>query len=175
MKPAWKPFLDHDPRSDLLEDKSARTFDLGPRPHGVYSDRDRRGNARISVTLPRKGRRGGKRLRTLTGHPRNIVYPYLSRILFDHTGRHFSFDAKGLTNEYHTISEDAAVQMLLLMDAVRLEPKYKKAVSLGRGHCRNEPLRSRVVVRAPLQPEQIVAACLQALALMHALKSINRM
>ena len=123
-----------------MEDKSARTVDQGPRPHGVYSDRDRRGNACIAVTLPRKGRRGGKRLRTLTGHLRNIAFPYLSSILYDHTGRHFAFDAKELTSEYHTISEDAAIHMLLLMDAVRSEPNYSNAVSLAEGiagmnHC----------------------------------------
>ena len=79
-----------------MEDKSARTVDLGPRPHGVYSDRDRRGNARIAVTLPRKGRKGGKRLRTLTGHTtQHRLIPILSSILYDHIGRHFSFDAKG--------------------------------------------------------------------------------
>ena len=150
-----------------MEDRSVGTIDLGPRPHGVYSDRDRRGSARISVTLPRKGWRGGKRLRTLTGHPRNIAYPYLSRILYDHTGRHFSFDAKELTNEYHTISEDAAIQMLLLIDAVRSEPKYKKAVSLAEAiarmnHCEAAWWYAHHCNRS--RPRRVM----QALALMHA-------
>lgn len=103
----------------------------GPHPHAIYCDRDRHGNPRIAVTLPRKGRRGGKRLRTLTGTARNIAYPYLSSILYDHTSRHFAFDAKSLTTEYHTISQDAAIQMMLLMDAVRSEPQYHKAKSLA--------------------------------------------
>ena len=131
MKQAWKQPLRLDPRSDLMKKKCVKTVDLGPRPHGIFSDRDKHGNARISVTLPRKGRRGGKRLRTLTGHQRNIAYPYLSTILYDHIGMRFTFDADGLSNEYHTISEDAAIQMLLLMDAVRSEPISKKAVSLA--------------------------------------------
>ena len=109
----------------------ANSTHADPRPHGVYSDRDRHGNPRIAVTLPRKGRGGGKRLRTLTGHTRNIAYPYLSSILYDHTGRRFNFDIESLPSEYHTISEDAAIQMLLLMDAVRSEPNYDRAKALA--------------------------------------------
>lgn len=103
----------------------------GPRPHGVYSDRDRHGNPRIAITLPRRGRGGGRRLRTLTGAARNLAYPYLSSILYDHTGRRFAFDAKSLSSEYNIISEEAAVQMLLLMDAVRSELNYGRAKSLA--------------------------------------------
>ena len=149
-----------------MPNEEANTVGLGPRPHGVYSDRDRHGNPRIAVTLPRKGRRGGKRLRTLTGHLRNIAYPYLSSILYDHTGRHFAFDAKALTSEYHTISEDAAIQILLLMDAVRSEPKYDKAISLaeaiaGMNHCEAAWWYAHHCNRS--RPRQV----LQALALMH--------
>ena len=89
------------------------------------------GNRRIAVTLPRKGRGGGKRLPTLTRHARNVAYPYLSTILYDHTGRCFAFDAESLSSEYHTISEEAAIQMLLLLDAVRSEPRYDRAKSLA--------------------------------------------
>ena len=146
--------------------KVASTVGLGPRPHGVYSDRDRHGNPRIAVTLPRKGRGSGRRLRTLTGHLRNIAYPYLSSILYDHTGKRFAFDAKALTSEYHIISEDAAIQMLLLMDAVRSEPKYDKAISLaeaiaGMNHCEAAWWYAHHCNRS--RPRQV----LQALALMH--------
>ena len=123
-----------------MADQLANYTGAGPRPHGVYSDRDRHGNPRIAVTLSRKGRGGGKRLRTLIGHARNVAYPYLSNVLYDHTGRRFAFDAESLPSEYHTISEEAAIQMLLLMDAVRSEPKYDRAKSLaeaiaGMNHC----------------------------------------
>ena len=146
--------------------KVASTVGLGPRPHGVYSDRDRHGNPRIAVTLPRKGRGSGRRLRTLTGHLRNIAYPYLSSILYDHTGKRFAFDAKALPSEYHIISEDAAIQMLLLMDAVRSEPKYDKAISLaeaiaGMNHCEAAWWYAHHCNRS--RPRQV----LQALALMH--------
>lgn len=150
-----------------MTDSSGKTVNLGPSPHGVYSDRDSNGNSRISVTLPRKGRRGGKRLRTLTGHLRNIAYPYLSSIYYDHTGQHFSFDAKRLSDEYHSISEDAAIHMLLLMDAIRWEPKYKKAVSLAEAiarmnHCEAAWWYAHRCNRA--RPRQVM----QALALIHA-------
>ena len=150
-----------------MEKKSVNTIDLGPRPHGVFSDRDKRGNSRISVTLPRKGKAGGKRLRTLTGHLRNIAYPYLSRILYDHTGQHFAFDAKGLTSEYHTVSEAAAIQMMLLMDAVRSEPRYRRALSLaeaiaGMNHCEAAWWYAHHCNRS--RSRRVI----QALALMHA-------
>ena len=146
--------------------RSVSKPDLGPRPHAVYSDRDRRGNRRIAVTRPRRGRRGGRRLRSLTGHFRNIAYPYLSSILYDHTGRHFAFEERGLRSEYHAISEDAATQMLLLMDAVRGEPDYGKAVSLaeaiaGMNHC--EAAWWYAHHRNRRRPRRVM----QALALMH--------
>ena len=141
-------------------------YDLGPRPHGIYSDRDRHGNPRIAVTLPRKGRRGGIRLRTLTGHLRNIAFPYLSQILFDHTGRRMAFDADSLRSEYHAISENAAVQMILLMDAVRSEREYKKAQNLAEAvasmnHC--EAAWWFAHHRNRGRPRKVM----QALALMH--------
>ena len=95
-------------------------YDLGPRPHGIYSDRDRHGNPRIAVTLPRKGRRGGIRLRTLTGHLRNIAFPIsVATSSFDHTGRRMAFDADSATIRVpRRLAKNAAVQMILLMDAV---------------------------------------------------------
>ena len=140
---------------------------VGPRPHGVYSDRDRHGNPRIAVTLPRKGRSGGRRLRTLTGHLRNIAYPYLSSILYDHTGRRFAFDAQSLSNEYHIISEEGAIQMLLLMGAVRSESQYGRAKSLAEAiaamnHCEAAWWYAHHCNRG--RPRRVI----QALALMHA-------
>ena len=123
-----------------MREQRSECSSAGPRPHGVYSDRDRHGNPRIAVTLPRKGKNGGKRLRILTGHDRNVAYPYLSSILYDHTGRRFTFDSEGLPSEYHTISEEAAIQMLLLMDAVRSQVRHDRAICLaeaiaGMNHC----------------------------------------
>ena len=150
-----------------MPDMNARIGSLGPRPHGVYSDRDRHGNPRISITQPRKGRRGGKRLRTLKGHLRNIAYPYLSSILYDHTGRNFAFEARSLSDEYHTISEEGAIQMMLLMDAVRAEQQYDRAKSLAEAiasmnHCEAAWWYAHHCNRS--RPRRVI----QALALMHA-------
>ena len=86
--------------------------------------------------------------------------------MYDHTGRGFTFDAEGLPSEYHTISEEAAIQMLPMMDAVRSEPRYDRAIALaeaiaGMNHC-----EAGLVVRTVLQPEP-PSEVMQALALMH--------
>ena len=149
-----------------MPNRGGNTVGLGPRPHAVYSDRDRSGNPRIAVTLPRKGRGSGRRLRTLTGHLRNIAYPYLSSILYDHTGRRFAFDADSLSSEYYTISEEAAVQMLLLIDAIRSEPRFDRASALAEAiasmnHCEAAWWYAHHCNRS--RPRRV----LQALALMH--------
>ena len=108
-----------------------RSTNFGPRPHGIYSDCDRHGVTRISVTKARKGKRGGRPLKTLTGRERDIAFPFLSHIYFDHTGGHFEFEAKALPDEYRAISEDTAIQMMLLMEAVRAEPLYDKAKAMA--------------------------------------------
>lgn len=140
----------------------------GPRPHGLYRDRDRHGNPRIAVTQARQGRKGGGRLlKRLTGPSCRIAYPYLSRILYDHTGRHLAGDAGNRPPEYHTISEDAALQMLLLLDAVRTAPDYARAQALAQAiaalnHCEAAWWYAHHANGG--RPRQV----LQALALMHA-------
>ena len=104
----------------------------GPTTRGVYLCRDKTGAPQISVTAARKRKRGGgRRLKTLKGQDRNIAYPYLSAILHYHTGKRFAFDADGLRDEYHPISEDMAIQMMLLMEAVKSEPNYARARDLA--------------------------------------------
>ena len=101
--------------------------------HAIYLDQDRVGNPRVSVTLARRGRRGGgKRIRTLTCRDRNVAYPHLSTILWNHYGKRLQTSEKELPpGEYHPVSEAAATQMLLLMDAVKGEPKTERAQRLG--------------------------------------------
>ena len=104
----------------------------GPNPHAIYCDRDGRGRPRIAVTEARRGKKGGgKRLKVLSGRDRNIAYPYLSTLLYRHTDRYLAVDSETLRNEYHTISEDVAIQMTLLMDAVRDESEYDQACALA--------------------------------------------
>ena len=101
--------------------------------HALYLDQDRTGAPRVSVTLARKGRRGGgKRVRSLTGTDRNIAYPHLSTILWNHYGKRLETVESNLPpGEYHAISETAATQMLLLIDAVKREPKTERAQQLA--------------------------------------------
>ena len=113
----------------------------GPRPHGIYLSRNKSGVPQVAVTQARRRRKGGgKRIKMLEGHDRDIAYPYLSSILYDHTGSRFRFDTETLPDEYHTISEDAAIQMLLLMDAVKEETNRSKAQRMAQAianmhHC----------------------------------------
>ena len=94
------------------------------RTHAIYLDRDPVGNSRISITLARRGRRGaGKRIKSITGRDRDVAFPHLSTILWNHHGKRLETEAMDLPpGEYHPISEVAATQMLLLMDAVKEEP-----------------------------------------------------
>lgn len=163
---AWMPHSSPSPMNDSESKALVMENQLGPRPHALYADRDRYGNPRIAITLPRKGQRGGRRLKTLTGHLRNIAYPYLSQILFDHTGHRLDFESSSLRSEYHPISEDTAVQMLLLMEAVRSEPEYTKARSLAEAiaamnHC--EAAWWFAHHRNRCRPRRVI----QALELMH--------
>ena len=103
------------------------------RTHAIYLDHDPVGTPRISVTTARKGRRGGgRRIKSLTGRDRDIAYPHLSTVLWNHRGTWLETEALDLPpGEYHPISEVAAVQMLLVMEAVKGEPKTERAQKLG--------------------------------------------
>ena len=101
--------------------------------HAIYLDQDRVGNPRISVTLARRGHRGGgKRVSSLTGRDRDVAYPHLSTILWNHYGKRLQTSELELPpGEYHPVSEAAATQMLLLMDAVKGESRTEQAQRLG--------------------------------------------
>ena len=101
--------------------------------HAIHLDHDQVGNPRISVTLARRGRHGGgKRIRSLTGRDRDVAYPHLSTILWNHHEKRLETETLDLpSGEYHPISEVAATQMLLLMDAVKGEPRTERAQKLG--------------------------------------------
>ena len=101
--------------------------------HAIYLDQDQVGSPRISVTLARRGRRGGgKRVKSLTGRRRDIAYPHLSTILWNHHGERLETETLDLPpGEYHSISEVSATQMLLLMDAVKEEPNTERAQKLA--------------------------------------------
>ena len=101
--------------------------------HAIYLDHDHVGNRRVSITLARRGRRGGgKRIKSLTGRDRDVAYLHLSTILWNHHEKQLKTADQDLPQgEYHSISEVAATQMLLLMDAVQEEPKTERAQRLA--------------------------------------------
>lgn len=101
--------------------------------HALYLDQTPTGSPRVSVTQARRGRRGGgRRLLSLTGRHRDIAYPHLSTILWNHYGRRLCTVADDLPpGEYHPVSEAVAIAMLLLMDAVKAEPNPAKAQRLA--------------------------------------------
>ena len=104
-----------------------------PETHALYLDQTKTGEPRISVTWARKGKKGaGTRIRALTGTKRDIAYSHLSTILWNHYGKTLQTVELDLApGEYHPISEVVATQMMLLMDAVRSEPKTKAAQTLA--------------------------------------------
>ena len=137
--------------------------------HALYLDQTPTGRPRISVTQARRGRRGGgRRLSSLAGSYRDLAYPPLSTILWNYHGRRLRTAAEDLPpGEYHPVSEAAAIQMLLLMDAVKAEPNPAKAQRLAAAIADMHSCESAwwwACHRNRSRPRQV----LQALALMYA-------
>ena len=101
--------------------------------HAIYLDQNKKGEPRVSITWGRKGSKGaGRRIRCLTGTKRDIAYPHISTIMWNYFGKKLKTVEMSLPpGEYHPISEVAATQLMLLMDAVRDEPNTEKAQKLA--------------------------------------------
>ena len=99
------------------------------RTHAIYLDQTPDGVPRVSVTLARRGRRGGgRRLKTLSGANRDVAYRHLSAILWNYRRKTLRTVADDLPpGEYHPISETCAIQMMLLMEAVKAAPNREAA------------------------------------------------
>ena len=97
--------------------------------HAIYLDQTAAGVPRVSVTLARRGRRGGgRRLKTLTGANRDVAYRHLSTILWNYRRKTLRTVAEDLPpGEYHPVSEACAIQMMLLMEAVKAAPNRERA------------------------------------------------
>ena len=109
-----------------------------PATHAVYLDQSSTGAPRIAVTMARKGRRGGgRRIFTLTGTDRDVAYPALSDILYEHSGRRLRTITDDLPpGEYHAINEYCANQMLLAMHAVKDAPNVRQGGILAQAIAR---------------------------------------
>ena len=101
-----------------------------PPSRGLHLHTDQQGNHCISVTKTsnRNGKRPGRRLTTLRGVERDIVYPHIAAILRTEE----EINLEGNLGEYHPIDETTAVHLQLAMMAVRHAATTVKAQTLGR-------------------------------------------
>ena len=103
-----------------------------PKDHGLLLDHDPRGNRRLSVTLAGKSpRKNGRRLQYATGTLYQRCVQHVSTILWNHHGQRLQpQDQAG--RQYHPITEEAAVQIRLLLEAVTSTERADKAEQLAR-------------------------------------------
>ena len=97
--------------------------------HAIYLDQTADGVPRVSVTLARRGRRGGgRRLKTLSGSDRDVAYRHLSTVLWNYHHKTLrTVEDDLLPGEYHAVSDACAVQMMLLMEAVKDAPSRERS------------------------------------------------
>ena len=89
-----------------------------PKDHGLLLDHDPRGNRRLSITLAGKSHRSnGRRLQYATGTLYQRCFQHVSAILWNHHGQRLQPQEEA-GRQYHPITEEAAVQIRLLLDAV---------------------------------------------------------
>ena len=71
---------------------------------------------------------GGRRLKTLSGANRDVAYRHLSTILWNYRRKTLRTVAEDLPpGECHLVSEACAIQMMLLMEAVKAAPNRERA------------------------------------------------
>ena len=102
-----------------------------PRDHGLLLDLDPNGNRRLSVTLAGKSsRRNGRRLQSATGPLYQRCFQHISTILWRHHGARLTPQDQ-ISKQYHPITEEAAVQIRLLLEAVDGVRKHEQADRLA--------------------------------------------
>ena len=113
-----------------------------PKDHGLLLDHDPKGVRRISITLAgRTAGRNGRRLQTAAGDLYDRCFQPTSTVLWKMQGKRLQpqdVDAR----QYHAISEEEAVQIRLLMDAMGHAESTKEAESLGRAISDMHPCES---------------------------------
>ena len=113
-----------------------------PKDHGLLLDHDPKGNRRLSVTLAGKSpRKNGRRLQSATGKLYNRCLQHVSTILWNHHGVRLQPQEEA-ARQYHSITEEAAVQIRLLMDAVAGTERAEKAENLARAVADLHPCES---------------------------------
>ena len=113
-----------------------------PKDHGLLLDHDPKGMRRISITLAgRTSKRNGRRLQNAAGDLYDRCLQPTSTVLWKMQGKRLQpqdVDAR----QYHAISEEEAVQIRLLMDAMGHVESTKEAESLGRAIADMHPCES---------------------------------
>ena len=134
--------------------------------HGLLLDHDPRGNRRLSVTLAGKSpHKNGRRLQHATGDLYNRCFHYASTILWNHHGLRLDPQDQA-SKQYHLITEEAATQIRLLMDALAHADKADKAGRLARAIADMHPCESSWWY-ACTQNRRRPTRVLQALTLMY--------
>ena len=113
-----------------------------PKDHGLLLDHNPKGMRRISITLAgRTAGRNGHRLQNAVGEQYDRCFQPASTVLWKMQGKRLQpqdVEAK----QYYPISEEEAVQIRLLMDAVGHVETIKEAESLGRAISDMHPCES---------------------------------
>ena len=113
-----------------------------PKDHGLLLDHDPKGMRRISITLAgRTSKRNGRRLQNAVGEQYDQCFQPASTVLWKMQGKRLQpqdVEAK----QYYPISEEEAVQIRLLMDAMERAETSGEAESLGRAIADMHPCES---------------------------------
>ena len=138
-----------------------------PKDHGLLLDHDPQGHRRLSVTLAGSSpRRNGRRLQYATGPLYQRCVQHVSTVLWNHQGQRLQpQDEK--PRQYHPISEETAVQIRLILDAVAATATPGQSEQLARAIADMHPCESSwwyACHRNRNRPRKV----LQALALMYA-------
>ena len=113
-----------------------------PKDHGLLLDHDPKGNRRLSVTLAgRSPRKNGRRLQFASGKLYNRCVQHASTILWNHHGVRLQPQEEA-GRQYHPITEEAAVQVRLMLDAVSGTQPADKAERLARAIADLHPCES---------------------------------
>ena len=113
-----------------------------PKDHGLLLDHDPQGKRRLSITLAgRTSKRNGRRLQNAVGEQYDRCFQPVSTVLWKMQGKRLQpqdIEAK----QYYPISEEEAVHIRLLMDAVGHVESSKEAEPLGRAIADMHPCES---------------------------------
>ena len=113
-----------------------------PKDHGLLLDHDPKGRRRLSITLAGKtDRRNGRRIQYAVGDQYDRCFQQASTVLWKMQGKRLQ-PQDIQARQYHAISEEEAIQIRLLMDAMEHTRTSDDAESLGRAIADMHPCES---------------------------------